>query len=205
MKKLIIISLAAFTLILVSCNKSDQQKCEDEGKIWIAEGERCISQEQKECEEKEDMAWNAEENKCEEKSNEQAECELKGKKWEENKCVDQTEFTILLKNRKVDEDVASIATSDEGKTLLDTGKCAKVTEPQFKSLKISIGPLGNQTALCDNDDNTATISPCSAGNYEIYYDHQSVGPPNTPPIGYVLKTVDQASENCEALESLHGL
>ena len=178
MKKLIIMSLAVFTIALVSC-KSDQQKCEDEGKIWIAEGERCISPEQKDCEDKDDKTWNAEENKCEDKSNEQADCEAQeGKKWENDKCVDK-EYTVLFESTEPGSEghVASIATtSSDTKSLSETGKCAKVTASQLKMLTISVGAVGSQTILCDSDDKTTGVSPCSPGNYTIWYNPRTSGP-----------------------------
>ena len=108
--------------------------------------------------------------------------------------VDQTEFTVLFESRKVDADIVSIITPSDGKTLFDTGKCAKIRESDFKDLKISIGVL----VLCDSDDKTRGISPCSSGNYTIWYNPRTSGP-GRPVIGYSLTKKDQASENCDPL------
>ena len=199
MKKFIIMSLTVFTLILVSC-KSDQQKCEDEGKIWIAEGEKCIRKEQKECEDK-DMAWNSEEKTCVE--NEQADCESKeGKKWETDKCVNKI-FTVLFKSKDPNNShLLEVAHMDAKQVSIKQARirkldnCIKVVANRFKDLKISAGDISNMTVLCDNDDNTTLIPICATGNYEITYSN----PAQRGSRGYYLGKVNQANESCTVVE-----
>ncbi len=197
MKKFIIISLAILALGLVSC-KSDQQKCKDEGKIWVAEEQKCISTEQKECEEKEDMAWNEAENKCEEKSNEQAECEEQtGKKWENDQCVDQL-FTILFKSRKENSNnlLELNFVGEKTVSLVNPGECVKVATSKFDNLKLSI----DNGVLCDN---TKTPPTCAPGHIEIEYLAARPSNPTDPgggdgitipAKGYTLAKKDQAAE-----------
>ncbi|MDE0517953.1 MAG: hypothetical protein OXH36_00135 [Bdellovibrionales bacterium] len=231
MKKSIILSLAVFfALVLVSC-KSDRQKCKNEGKVWLAEEQKCVSTEQAECEKKEDMAWNEEENKCEEKSNEQKECEAqenmawnaeenkceeqsseqakceaqKGKKWENGQCIDQL-FTILYKTSSGQHYLLVAIDGRQRVQLTSTGECAKVAASVFNDLKISIlKHPGDRETLCDNNpgDTAVGSSPsCPAGNYEVWYNHRPSGPPNTPAIGYTLTKKDQAAECKEVVDTL---
>ena len=172
MKKFIIMSLAVFALALVAC-QSDKQKCENEGKVWMAEEQKCISNEQKECEEKEGMAWNEEENKCEEKSDEQAN---QDEQDEQDEQKDQL-FTILFESKKRNSThILVVADLGGSKTvsLVNPGECVTVKDSKFENLKISTGGLD----LCDNDDDTTDIAPCSPGNYSVLYH-------NRPPIGSV--------------------
>ena len=203
MKKFIIMSLAVFAIALISC-KSDQQKCEDEGKTWIAEGEKCISPEQKDCEDKDDKTWNAEENKCEEKSDAQTECEAQeGKKWENDQCVDQL-FTILFKSSEggVDD---YLLFSPGGK--IRPFQCVKVATSQFKDLKISVlrdiwAPGDNEEVLCDNDDNTLE-PPCLPSNYDVLWSPSKYHPATkqTIPGLYKLVKKDQA-EDCTVVNTI---
>ncbi|MDE0119876.1 MAG: hypothetical protein OXM55_07720 [Bdellovibrionales bacterium] len=196
MKKFIIMSLAVFALALVAC-QSDKQKCEKEGKIWIAEGEKCISQDQQDCEEKEGMAWNEEENKCEEKSDAQAECEAQYKKWENNQCVDKL-FIVLLKSKKENSndllEVNDVGTKSV--SLINPGECVKVTTSNFDNLKVSIA----DSVLCDNTKNPET---CAPGHIEVEYIPARASTPADPiggpgvsisAKGYTLTKKDEAPE-----------
>ena len=177
MKKFIIMSLAVFALALVAC-QSDKQKCENEGKVWMAEEQKCISNEQKECEEKEGMTWNEEETKCEEKE-------------------DQI-FTILFKSRKEDSKNLLEVSDVGGKTisLVNPGECVTVTTSKFDNLKVSIAG----SVLCDN---TKTPETCAPGHIEIEYiparpsnPNDPTGGPgvNVPAKGYTLAKKEEAPE-----------
>ncbi|MDE0119877.1 MAG: hypothetical protein OXM55_07725 [Bdellovibrionales bacterium] len=193
----IIISLAVFALALVAC-QSDKQKCEKEGKVWKAETETCISTEQAECEEKENMAWNEEENKCEEKSDAQAECEAQYKKWENNQCVDRL-FTILFESKKENSDNL-LEVNVVGKkvvSLVNPGECVKVATDGFKDLKISIDGI----RLCDNEDDTKDSLPCSPGHHTIWYNSRTSGP-QRPAIGYTLTKKDEAAAECTVKDTI---
>ncbi len=198
MKKFIIISLAILALGLVSC-KSDQQKCKDEGKIWVAEEQKCISTEQKECEEKEGMAWNEAENKCEGKSNEQVECEEQtGKKWENDQCADQL-FTILFESKKENSNNL-LELNFVGKkvvSLVNTGECLKVATSAFQDLAVSIDGV----KLCDNEDDTKDVSSCSPGHHVVWYNTRS-SHPQRPPIGYTWTKKDEAPAECTVKDTI---
>ena len=198
MKKFIIMSLAVFAIALISC-KSDQQKCEDEGKTWIAEREKCISPEQKDCEDKDDKTWNAEENKCEEKSDAQTECEAQeGKKWENDQCMDQL-FTILMKNVKHLE-IFKVGTK---KVQISKNECVKVATSHFKDLKIVVIDISNiAETLCDNDEKTSRL-PCSPGHYVVWYAPPKEHGPSGATIdgSYQLIKKDQA-EDCTVVDTL---
>ncbi|MDE0118807.1 MAG: hypothetical protein OXM55_02220 [Bdellovibrionales bacterium] len=225
----IIISLAVFALALVAC-QSDKQKCEKEGKVWKAETETCISTEQAECEEKENMAWNEEKNTCEEKSDAQVECEAKenmtwnkeenkceekskeiascaeqeGKEWINDQCVDKTYFTILFKSKGGQQHNLQVTNESNQQSLDSTGQCVKVATSQFKDLTVSILLKDHKVikVLCDNDDTTVGSPPCSAGNYEVWYNHRPSGPPNTPAIGYTLTKKEEAATDCEVIDTI---
>ena len=195
-------------LAFVGCTKqTDEEKCEEEEKVWVAERSECITKKQKECEDA-NQNYNEQTKECEAKSNAQLECEQKQPKhqWKDGKCEPvpagggtttggpgaSTSYTVLFKNKgsaPATEVVSVNAGGTENKTLFKTGECATVTSEQMKKLKISAGALGSQVVLCGE-----AATPCEAKNYEIIY--QSSVPGGAP--NYILKS-GQAANNCKAL------
>ena len=222
MKHFIILGFSFFYLTLVGCgkDKTDQEKCEEkeDTHVWVeaqkeGEEDKCITKEQKECEERGAEYVYDEENKtCQQAVSPQAACELKagqGYKWENDQCVPQAKYTVLFKSSSA-EDANHVVSVESGlglrKLLQNVNECAVVTEAQVSNLKISAGDLSNLKTLCDQ-----TARKCELKNYEVSYNSDKFSPawgpgaggpgPDGVTIGYQLKSAQSASENCSPLES----
>ncbi len=189
MKQIMMSFFTFFALTLISCStdrdsSADKDKCEHKGSdfVWSAEKDKCITKTQKECEEKsKDNVYNEETKTCETKVN----------------TVTVSSATVLFesKNPNIQTDfvLVTATASQEANTLLDKDNCATVTAEQFKSLKISVGAIGEQKILCDSDDSSAPPKCDELKNYAVYYD--------TNTAGYKLREADSSAQNCESLES----
>ena len=221
MNHFIILSFS-FLILLVGCSgeekdtKSAEETCKEKGEDYVyvkAEGEsegKCLTKDEKQCVDRGDeYVYDEENNTCTKPASPEEACKLKasqGYKWENNQCVQQAKYTILFKSSQEGSN-GHVVSVDSGSGLLrkllqNVNECAVVTENQAKTLKISAGDLSAPKVLCDHASSLEYLK-CKLKNYEVSYNLKTTGGPGgrNQVIGYELKEVESASENCNPLES----